>query len=77
MLVRSSFWLHRNAFGHSRPTLANHPGQDAGADHRWPAVQARLQCGRTLTAEGYGAIEFLDAQGKVIHTLAPEAELRR
>jgi hypothetical protein len=30
-----------------------------------------------LTAEGYGAIEFLDAQGKVIHTLAPEAELRR
>ena len=31
----------------------------------------------TVTAEGYGAIEFLDAQGKVIHTLAPEAELRR
>lgn len=31
----------------------------------------------TVTAEGYGAIEFLDAQGRVIHTLAPEAELRR
>ncbi len=27
----------------------------------------------TVTEEGYGAIEFLDAQGKVIHTLAPEA----
>ncbi len=27
----------------------------------------------TVTPEGYGAIEFLDAQGKVIHTLAPEA----
>lgn len=77
MLVRPSFWLHRNAFRHSRPTLANHPGQDAGADHRWPAVHARLQPGRALTAEGYGAIEYLHAQGKVIHTLAPEAELRR
>ncbi len=31
----------------------------------------------TVTAEGYGAIEFLDAQGKVIHTLAPEAEQQR
>jgi hypothetical protein len=31
----------------------------------------------TVTPEGYGAIEFLDAQGKVVHTLAPEAELRR
>jgi len=30
----------------------------------------------TVTQEGYGAIEFLDAQGKVIHTLAPEADLR-
>ncbi|WP_313456445.1 hypothetical protein [Stenotrophomonas sp.] len=27
----------------------------------------------TVTEEGYGAIEFLDAQGKVIHTLSPEA----
>lgn len=31
----------------------------------------------TVTPEGYGAIEFLDAQGRVIQTLAPEAELRR
>jgi hypothetical protein len=30
----------------------------------------------TVTQEGYGAIEFLDAQGKVVHTLAPEANLR-
>lgn len=30
----------------------------------------------TVTSEGYGAIEFLDAKGKVIHTLAPEAEPR-
>lgn len=31
----------------------------------------------TVTAEGYGAIEFLDAAGKVVHTLAPERDLRR
>lgn len=29
----------------------------------------------TVTAEGYGAIEFLNAEGEVIHTLAPEADL--
>jgi len=28
----------------------------------------------TVTEEGYGAIEFLNAQGEVIHTLAPEAD---
>ncbi|WP_395945164.1 hypothetical protein [Brevundimonas sp.] len=28
----------------------------------------------TVTPEGYGAIEFLNAAGEVIHTLAPEAE---
>lgn len=28
----------------------------------------------TVTEEGYGAIEFLNANGEVIHTLAPEAE---
>lgn len=27
----------------------------------------------TVTAQGYGAIEFLNAAGKVIHTIAPEA----
>lgn len=27
----------------------------------------------TVTEEGYGAIEFLDAEGNVVHTLAPEA----
>ncbi|MGB3394519.1 MAG: hypothetical protein WA956_02215 [Stenotrophomonas sp.] len=30
----------------------------------------------TVTDEGYGAIEFLDAEGKVVHTLAPEAGLQ-
>lgn len=29
----------------------------------------------TVTDEGYGAIEFVNAQGQVIHTLAPEADL--
>jgi hypothetical protein len=28
----------------------------------------------TVTQEGYGAIEFLDATGKVVETLAPEAQ---
>jgi quinol monooxygenase YgiN len=31
----------------------------------------------TVTAEGYGAIEFLDASGKVIHVLAPERDLEQ
>lgn len=35
--------------------------------------QDRARLRLTVTPEGYGAIEFLDAQGKVIHTLAPEA----
>ncbi len=30
----------------------------------------------TVTEEGYGAIEFLNAEGQVIHTLAPEADVR-
>lgn len=28
----------------------------------------------TVTEEGYGAIEFLNAEGEVVHTLAPEAD---
>ncbi len=36
--------------------------------------QDRARLRLTVTPEGYGAIEFLDAQGGVIHTLAPEAE---
>ena len=35
--------------------------------------QDRARLRLTITPEGYGAIEFLDAQGRVIHTLAPEA----
>ncbi len=31
----------------------------------------------TVTEEGYGAIEFLDAEGRVIHTMAPEGETAR
>jgi len=31
----------------------------------------------TVTEEGYAAIEFLDAEGRVVHTLAPEVELAR
>ena len=29
----------------------------------------------TVTEEGYGAIEFLNAEGQVVHTLAPETDL--
>lgn len=29
----------------------------------------------TVTDEGFGAIQFLNAQGEVIHTIAPEADL--
>ena len=38
--------------------------------------QDRTRLRLTVTPEGYGAIEFLDAEGKVVHTLAPEAERR-
>ncbi len=38
------------------------------------ADRARVRM--TVTAEGYGAIEFLNADGEVIHTFAPEADLR-
>ena len=31
----------------------------------------------TVTPEGYGAIEFLNADGEVIHTMAPEADATR
>lgn len=34
----------------------------------------RTRVRMTVTAEGYGAIEFLNAAGEVIHVLAPEAE---
>lgn len=36
--------------------------------------QDRPRLRLTVTEEGYGAIEFLDAQGKVVQTLAPEAQ---
>jgi hypothetical protein len=31
----------------------------------------------TVTPEGYGAVEFLNAAGEVIHTMAPEADAAR
>ena len=31
----------------------------------------------TITEEGYGAIEFLDAAGTVIHVLAPERDMKK
>jgi hypothetical protein len=31
----------------------------------------------TVTGEGYGAIEFLDAAGKVVHVMAPERDLKQ
>jgi hypothetical protein len=37
----------------------------------------RVRVRMTVTPEGYGAIEFLNAEGEVIHTLAPEADLAR
>jgi hypothetical protein len=37
----------------------------------------RVRVRMTVTSEGYGAIEFLNADGEVIHTLAPEADLAR
>jgi hypothetical protein len=36
--------------------------------------QNRPRLRLTVTPEGFGALEFLDAQGKVLQTLAPEAQ---
>ncbi|MGH8085021.1 MAG: hypothetical protein ACREPV_07075 [Lysobacter sp.] len=36
-------------------------------------TEGRPRLRLTVTEEGYGAIEFLDAEGKVVQTLAPEA----
>ena len=52
---------------------------DVAADGT-PAVsladaEDRARVRMTVTPEGYGAIEFLDASGKVIHVLAPERDL--
>lgn len=35
--------------------------------------QERPRVHLALTSEGYGAIEFLDAEGKVVEVFAPEA----
>ena len=35
--------------------------------------QNRPRLRLSVTKEGFGAIEFLDAQGKIVDTLAPEA----
>ncbi|WMJ69228.1 hypothetical protein [Stenotrophomonas sp. 24(2023)] len=40
-------------------------------------AQDRARLRLTVTPEGYGAIEFLDAQGRVVQTLAPEADAAR
>jgi hypothetical protein len=35
--------------------------------------QSRPRVRVTVTPEGYGALEFLDAEGRVLQSLAPEA----
>jgi hypothetical protein len=35
--------------------------------------ESRPRLRLTVTPEGYGAIEFLDAQGRAVQTFAPEA----
>jgi len=42
-----------------------------------PAVEDRPRVRIKVTPEGYGAIEFLDAEGKVVQTIAPEADRKR
>ena len=40
-------------------------------------AQERPRVRLTVTAEGYGALEFLDAHGKVVQSLAPERDRAR
>jgi hypothetical protein len=63
--VQTSTRIRLNVAGDGTPSVALADAAD----------RARVRM--TVTPEGYGAIEFLDAEGKVIHTLAPEAELRK
>lgn len=39
-----------------------------------PDKQNRTRLRLTITDAGYGAVEFLDADGKVVETFAPEAQ---
>ena len=71
------------------PRIGNHVAEGGSAPSRIrlevaadgrPAIaladkddHARLRL--TLTTEGYGAIEFVDAEGHVVQTLAPEANV--
>lgn len=83
-----SFSMNQRATVHREPALGDRiiPGTDGAtriamtvAADGTPAIaladrQNRPRLRLTVTAEGHGAIEFLDASGKVIHTLAPEAQ---
>jgi len=63
--VPTSTRIKLNVAANGTPTIAL-----ADADNR-PRVRM------TVTEEGYGAIEFLNASGAVIHTFAPEADLKQ
>lgn len=47
------------------------PGVNVNDRHDRPRLRL------TVTQEGYGAIEFLDAGGQVVQTIAPERDLKR
>ena len=82
-----SFSMNQRATVHREPALGDRiiPGTDGAtriamtvAVDGTPAIaladrQNRPRLRLTVTPEGHGAIEFLDASGKVIETLAPEA----
>ena len=82
-----SFSMNQRATVHREPALGDRiiPGTDGAtriamtvAADGTPAIaladrQNRPRLRLTVTPEGHGAIEFLDASGKVIETLAPEA----
>lgn len=82
-----SFGINQRSPVLREPALGGHVRPDLGAPTRigltvaadgTPAIaladgENRPRLRLTVTKEGYGAIEFLDAQGKVVETFAPEA----
>lgn len=60
-------------FGAGATRIAMSVAQDGTPAIALQDKQSRPRLRLTITAEGYGAIEFLDANGHVVDTFAPEA----
>lgn len=73
--------VSQDASGHTKPAMGTTRATLSVAADGRPALSLSDQSERprvrvTVTPEGFGALEFLDKDGKVISTLAPEAKAK-